>query len=150
MRKRATEMARASVVPSPKATTRRKPATTRTKESATAIRISEATAAWRMGMHQGPACRVQPSECVAREERRHASEGQAQGTSPVARPRMILTEAWLPAFPPAPTSIVMKYTITGCDCISASLPSKMNEDADWQSSSPKSQEARERSDATNE
>jgi hypothetical protein len=35
---------------------------------------------------------------------------------------MPLTAAWFPALPPAPTSIVKKKTMDGCDANSASLP----------------------------
>ena len=35
-------------------------------------------------------------------------------TWPVARPRMMFTVDWLPALPPAPTSIVRKRVTTTC------------------------------------
>ena len=40
-------------------------------------------------------------------------------TSPVASPRMMRTADWLPALPPAPTSIVRKKRTVGCDEMSS-------------------------------
>mmetsp|Transcript_30387 Transcript_30387/g.94082 ORF Transcript_30387/g.94082 Transcript_30387/m.94082 type:complete len:358 (-) Transcript_30387:279-1352(-) len=51
---------------------------------------------------------------------------------------MILTAAWLPALPPAPTSIVRKKTMTGWRWITASFVSRTRELADCAASSPTS------------
>eukprot|EP00966_Prymnesium_polylepis_P251125 5806257-Prymnesium_polylepis.3 len=80
IRKSASEIAKASVGVASKATTRMKPAATTMNESAAAMRTSEAM----------------------------NDRSDAGLTSPVARPRMMRTDAWFPALPPAPTNIVMK------------------------------------------
>ena len=49
-------------------------------------------------------------------------------TSPVARPRITRTAAWLPALPPAPTSIVRKYTMTECCCSSSEYEARMKDE----------------------
>eukprot|EP00966_Prymnesium_polylepis_P190962 4425396-Prymnesium_polylepis.1 len=62
--------------------------------------------------------------------------------SPVAMPRITSTAAWLPAFPPAPTSIVMKKTTTVCFRRSDSYEARMNDEHDWKISSPTSKPTR--------
>mmetsp|Transcript_44469 Transcript_44469/g.87248 ORF Transcript_44469/g.87248 Transcript_44469/m.87248 type:complete len:228 (-) Transcript_44469:704-1387(-) len=66
---------------------------------------------------------------------------------PTARPRITLTLAWLPAFPPAPTSMVRKYMMTGCICRSCSFRASMNPEHDCMANSPTSHTARSRSAA---
>mmetsp|Transcript_21192 Transcript_21192/g.60508 ORF Transcript_21192/g.60508 Transcript_21192/m.60508 type:complete len:233 (+) Transcript_21192:253-951(+) len=63
-------------------------------------------------------------------------------TVPIAKPRMTRTLAWLPAFPPAPTSMVRNCTMTPCFFNNDSFLAMMKDDIDCNTRSPINQPAR--------
>mmetsp|Transcript_23515 Transcript_23515/g.55416 ORF Transcript_23515/g.55416 Transcript_23515/m.55416 type:complete len:293 (-) Transcript_23515:534-1412(-) len=63
---------------------------------------------------------------------------------PTANPRMTLTEAWLPALPPAPTSMVRNWTMTRCDSRRVSFLARMKDEHDCRTRRPTSHPARSR------